>query len=48
LLPANTKVRAVRSNNKDIAFKQSTIEQSNYVNFDTDVHGAKTFEIKYE
>ena len=48
LLPANTKVQTVRSNNKNIAFKQSTIEQSNYVNFDTDVHGAKTFEIKYE
>ena len=48
LLPANTKVQTVRSHNKNIVFKQSTIEQSNYVNFDTDVQGAKTFEIKYE
>ena len=48
LLPVDTKVRTVRSNNKNIAFKQSTVDQSNYVNFETDVHGAKTVEIKYE
>jgi len=48
LLPANTKAQTVRSNNKNIQFQQSTIEQSNYVNFDMDVRGAKTFEIKYE
>jgi hypothetical protein len=48
LLPGNTKVRIVKSSNKNIPFSQSTIEQSRYVNFDTDVKGAKTFEIKYE
>lgn len=48
LLPVNTKVRTARCDNKNLAFKQSTVEQSNYVNFETDVHGAKTVEIKYE
>ncbi|MEP6947899.1 MAG: hypothetical protein ABI863_01430 [Ginsengibacter sp.] len=48
LLPANTRVQTVRSNSKNIAFKQSTIEQSNYVNFDTGMRGAGTFEIKYK
>ena len=46
--PPNTKVQTVTSNNQNIPFKQSTIEQSNYVDFDTDVRGAKTFEIKYK
>jgi hypothetical protein len=48
LLPPNTKAQTVRGNNKDILFKQSTIEQSNYVDFDTDARGATTFEIKYQ
>ena len=48
LLPSNTNAQSVRSNNKNILFKQSMVDQSNYVNFDTDVHGARTFEIKYK
>ena len=48
LLPSNANVQTVINNNKNIVFKQSTVEQSNYVDFETDAHGAKTFEIKYK
>lgn len=48
LLPANAKAISVTLNNKNIPFKRSTIEQSNYADFDTTVSGAKSFEIKYE
>jgi len=48
LLPANTKVKSVMSDNKNISFKQSTIEQSNYADFEMNADGVKDFEIKYE
>jgi len=48
LIPANTKVKTVWCNNKNILFKQSVVEQSRYVDFESNVQGAKTFEIKYE
>ena len=47
LLPANTKAKSVMSDNKNIAFKQSTIEQSNYADFESDADGVKTFNIQY-
>ena len=47
LLPINTKAQTVVYNNKSISFKEFVIEQSHYADFETDVHGAKTFEIKY-
>jgi hypothetical protein len=48
LLPANAKVKSVSSEKKNIAFKQRAIEQSSYVDFTVDAHGAETFKIRYE
>lgn len=48
LMPASAKVKSVMSNNKNIAFKQSTIEQSNYADFESDAAGVRTIEISYE
>ncbi len=48
MLPAQTKAKSLTTENKNIFFKQTSIEESNYVDFTTDVHGVKTFEIMYD
>lgn len=48
LLPPGVKVQSVTSDHRKISFKTSEIEQSDYVDFNADVHGAKVFEVKYE
>lgn len=47
LLPGHARVTSVTLNNKNITFKKSTSEQSNYVDFKTDADGIKTFDIHY-
>jgi hypothetical protein len=48
LLPKNAKAKWVMSNNNNIVFKNVTVEQSNYVDFEEDANAVKTFEIHYE
>ena len=48
LLPEHTNVVSVTSGNKNISFKQSTIEQSNYADFENNADGLKTFQIRYK
>ncbi|MEO8862112.1 MAG: hypothetical protein ABI358_11850, partial [Ginsengibacter sp.] len=48
LLPQRSKATSVTYNNKKIPFKQSTSEQSNYVDFETDADSIKSFDILYE
>ncbi len=48
LLPENSNAKSVRSNGKNISFKQSNVEKSRYADFQTDAAGIKTIDIKYE
>ncbi len=48
LLPEHTTVTSVTSGNKNISFNKSTIEQSNYADFETNADGIKTFDIHYD
>ncbi|MGH2563013.1 MAG: hypothetical protein ACRDE5_00775, partial [Ginsengibacter sp.] len=48
LLPDHARVISVTSSNKKIPFKQSSIEQSNYTDFETNADGIKTFDIHYD
>lgn len=48
LMPANTKARSIFVDNKNIAFKSSAIEQSNYADFEINSNGVQTINISYE
>lgn len=48
LLPENTTPVFVTTQNKNVPFKQSVIEQSHYADFTAYVKGVQTFEIKYK
>lgn len=48
LLPEHTNTVSVSLGNKKITFKQSTIEESNYADFESDASGIKNFDIHYD
>jgi hypothetical protein len=48
LLPPGTKARSVTVHDKTISFNQVAVEQSNYVDFETDADSIKTVNINYE
>ncbi len=48
LLPEHTSAVSVTSENKNISFKQTVIEQSIYTDFESDADGVKTFQVQYK